>query len=273
MGGLYLEARLCGRRLRSLSGVVQMRIATVVRVVLAGMVGLAAPSVAGAQLIPDARMGPTGRHTVGGGGVYAQPLGEFGQNVRQGWGLDGHGTYGVDSRGIFGLRAELGYVQYASRSEPFSISTGFSYYNLESETKSGVLTLGAGPQLSAPAGSAVRPYVGGTVGFARFATETAINIPARYSNSGSKETLDQQTVSSDFILSLAAVGGIAFEVGFLGRGVMVDLGARWHRNGEATYVSSEGVVYNSGSARPTVTATQSQADFIVYRLGILVPLR
>jgi hypothetical protein len=204
--------------------------------------------------------------------VYAQPLGEFGQNVRQGWGLDGHGTYGVDSRGILGLRAELGYLQYASKTEPFSVSNGFSYYNLESETKSGVLMLGVGPQLSAPAGSAVRPYVGGTVGFARFATETAINIPARYSNSGSKETLDQQTVSSDFILSLAAVGGIAFEVGFLGRGVMADLGARWHRNGQATYVSSEGVVYN-GSARPTVTATQSQADFIVYRLGILVPLK
>ena len=52
----------------------------------------------------------------------------------------------------------------------------------------------------------------------------------------------------------------------------MDLGARWHRNGQATYVSSEGVVYN-GSARPTVTATQSQADFIVYRLGILVPLK
>jgi hypothetical protein len=229
-------------------------------------------SVAQGQLLPDTPTGPIGRHTVGGGGVYAQPLGEFGQNVRQGWGLDGHGTYGVDSRGILGLRAELGYLQYASKTEPFSVSNGFSYYNLESETKSGVLMLGVGPQLSAPAGSAVRPYVGGTVGFARFATETAINIPARYSNSGSKETLDQQTVSSDFILSLAAVGGIAFEVGFLGRGVMADLGARWHRNGQATYVSSEGVVYN-GSARPTVTATQSQADFIVYRLGILVPLK
>ena len=228
--------------------------------------------VAQGQLVLDAPVGPTGRHTVGGGGVYAQPLGEFGQNVRQGWGLDGHGTYGVDSRGIFGVRAELGFLQYSSKTEPFSISNGFSYYNLESETKSGVLTLGIGPQLSAPAGSPVRPYIGGTVGFARFATETAINIPARYSNSGSKETLDQQTVSSDFILSLAAMGGVGFELGFLGRGVMMDVGARWHRNGEATYVSPEGVVYN-GSARPTVTATQSQADFIVYRLGILVPLK
>jgi hypothetical protein len=250
-----------------------MRITTVVRVVIAGMVVSVTPSVAAAQLVQAGPFVPTGRHTIGGGGVYAQPLGEFGQNVRQGWGLDGHGTYGVDSRGIFGLRAELGYLQYASKSEPFSISTGFAYYNLESETKSGVLTLGIGPQISAPAGSAVRPYVGGTVGFARFATETAINIPARYSNSGTKETLDQQTVSSDFILSLAAVGGIAFELGFLGRGVMADVGARWHHNGQATYVSSEGVVYNNTSAVPTVTATQSQADFIVYRLGILVPLK
>jgi hypothetical protein len=239
---------------------------------LAGVALVIGAHAAQAQLIPGEQIRPIGRHTVGGAGVYAQPLGEFGRNVRQGWGLDGHGTFGVDARGIFGLRGEIGYLQYASKTEPFLISAGRGLLELESETKSGVLMLGVGPQISAPAGSAVRPYVAGTVGFARFATETAINIPARNSSTGSKETLDQQTVSSDFILSLAATGGVAFELGFLGRGVMGDVGVRWHRNGQATYVSSAGVVYN-GTARPTVTATQSEADFIVYRVGLLVPIR
>ena len=96
-------------------------------------------------------------------------------------------------------------------------------------------------------------------------------MPARSSNTGQKETLDQQTVSSDFILSLAASGGLRFELPFLGRGVLGDLGVRWHRNGEAEYVSSQGVVYN-GSARPTITPTRSQADFLAYRLGIVIPL-
>ncbi|MEO8562260.1 MAG: hypothetical protein ABI601_09310 [bacterium] len=211
------------------------------------------------------------RITVGAAGIYGQPIGEFSQNVRHAFGLDGFGTLGVDAQGIFSLRGELGYQQYASKSEPFLVSSGFGVVELESETKSGVLTMGIGSQLSAPAGP-IRPYVAGTVGFARFATETSINIPADRSSTGNKETLDQQTVSSDFILSLAATAGIAFEIPAFGRGLQIDLGARYHRNGQAKYVSSEGVVYN-GTGRPTVTATQSEADFVVYRIGIAVPLR
>jgi hypothetical protein len=212
-----------------------------------------------------------GRFTVGGAGIYGQPVGEFSQNVRRAFGLDGFGTLGIDPQGILSLRAEVGYQQYASKSEPFLVSTGFGLVELESETKSGVLTMGIGPQLSAPAGP-VRPYVAGTVGFARFATNTSISIPADRSQSGSKETLDDQTISSDFILSLAASAGIAFQVPAFGRGVQIDLGARYHRNGNAKYVTSEGVVYN-GTGSPIVTATESEADFVVYRIGIAVPIR
>jgi hypothetical protein len=212
-----------------------------------------------------------GRITVGAAGIYGQPIGEFSQNVRRAFGADGFGTLGLDSQGILSLRGEIGYQQYASKSEPFLVSTGFGLVELESETKSGVLTMGIGPQLSAPPGP-VRPYVAGTVGFARFATNTSINIAADRSQSGTKETLDEQTVSSDFILSLAASAGIAFQVPAFGRGVQIDVGARYHRNGNAKYVPSEGVVYN-GTGTPIVTPTESEADFVVYRIGIVVPIR
>ena len=228
--------------------------------ILATLVLLLSPLVAGAQ----------SRYTVGGAGLYGQPLGQFGDNVQRGFGLDGFGTIGFDSQGIFSLKGELGYIRYARKTEPFFASDGFSTFELESETTSGVLMLGVGPQLTVPTGP-LRPYIGGSVGFARFATNTSINVPARSSNTGQKETLDQHTVSSDFILSLAASGGLRFELPFLGRGVLGDLGVRWHRNGEAEYVSSQGVVYN-GSARPTITPTRSQADFLAYRLGIVIPL-
>jgi hypothetical protein len=210
------------------------------------------------------------RFTVGIAGVYGQPLGQFGDNVRRGFGGDGFGTLGIDPRGIFSLRGELGYIRYNRKSESFLANTGFGYAELESETTSGVLTMGAGPQLMLPEGP-IRPYIGGTVGFARFATNTSINIPAELSNTGQKVSLYDQTVSSDFILSLAAVGGIAFQLNFLGRGILGDLGVRWHRNGEAEYVSSEGVFY-SGTGQPSITATRSEADFLVYRLGIVIPI-
>lgn len=214
--------------------------------------------------------GPT-RHTASIAGMYGKPLGEFGQNVKQGFGLDGAATFGLDQRGIFGLRGEVGYMQYSTKTEPFFVSSGFGGYELESETKSGVLTFGVGPQLMAPSG-AIRPYVAATVGFARFATSTSINVPAEYSNTGEKETLDSRTISSDFILSFAGTGGIAFEMPAFGRGVLVDLGARYHRNGQAEYVSPEGVQYN-GTGNPTVTPTESEANFVVYRIGVVIPIR
>jgi hypothetical protein len=210
------------------------------------------------------------RYTVGVSGLYGQPLGQFGDNVRRGFGFEGMGTVGLDSRGIFSLKAELGWIRLARKSEPFITDNGFDFVELESETTSGVLILGAGPQLAVPFGP-LRPYAGGTIGFARFATNTSINLPANESSTGQKETLYEETVSSDFILSLTASGGVRFELPFMGRGILADLGARWHRNGEAEYVSSEGVVYN-GSGRPTITPTRSEADFLVYRLGIVIPL-
>jgi hypothetical protein len=210
------------------------------------------------------------RYAIGIAGLYGQPLGPFADNVRRGFGLDGMGSIAFDQFGIFSLKAELGYVRLAKKSEPFIADDGFGFVELESETTSSVLTLGVGPQLTLPSG-AIRPYVGGTVGFARFATNTSINLPANQSNTGQKETLYDETVSSDFILSLTASGGIRFELPFMGRGILADVGARWHRDGEAEYVSSEGVVYD-GSGRPTITPTRSEADFIVYRLGVVIPL-
>ena len=212
------------------------------------------------------------RFTVGAAGIFGQPIAEFADNVNHAFGADAFGTAGIDTRGIFSLRADISYQQYLSKSEPFLVATGFGgSAELESETKSGVLTLGIGPQISAPPGP-VRPYIAGTVGFARFATNTSINIPADGSNTGEKEELDDQTISSDFILSLAATAGIAFEVAAFGRGVQIDVGARYHHNGMAKYVSSDGVVYN-GSGTPTVTATESNANFVVYRLGVVIPIR
>ncbi len=239
---------------------------------VSALVSALIPAIAGAQLIPVAVTKPA-RHSVALAAILAQPLGEFGQNVKRGFGLDGAATYGVDARGILGLRAQLGYVQYNSKTQPFLLNTGFGIAELESQTKSGVLMLGVGPQIMAPEG-AIRPYVGGTVGFTRFATETSINVPSRISNTGSTQTLDSQTISSDFLLSLSGSAGLAFALPFFGSsGALADVGVRYHHNGLARYVSSEGVVYSSGSVRPTVTATESEADFIVYRLGVIIPIR
>jgi len=242
------------------------------RSILVPLLLLAAYPAAHAQLVRAGNPAAPARHSAGIAFNFAQPLGDFGQNVRNGFGIDGMGTLGLDSRGIFSLRAQLGWLQYSRKTETFWVNSGFGAFELESETKSGVLTLGIGPQLMSPEGM-VRPYVAGTVGLARFSTTTAINVPASQSNSGSTEQLDQQTISSDNLLSLTGAAGVAFHLSIFGNsGVLADLGVRYVHNGLARYVSSDGVQY-SGTGEPTVTPTTSEADFLTYRLGVVIPIR
>ena len=66
--------------------------------------------------------------------------------------------------------------------------------------------------------------------------------------------------------------GIAFHLGFLGNSAMGDLGVRYHHNGLARYVSSDGVQYN-GTGDATVTPTTSDANFLTYRIGVVIPIR
>jgi len=226
-----------------------------------------------AQLIsPIAPAGTSARHSAGIAFIVGQPLGDFSKNVSNGFGLDGMGTLGLDSRGIFSIRAQLGWLQYSRKTETFFVPGAFGLLELESETKSGVLTVGVGPQLMAPSGNA-RPYVAGTIGLARFSTTTAINVPADQSNTGTTEQLADETISSDNLLSLTGAAGVAFKLSIFGNsGVMADLGVRYVHNGLAKYVSSDGVQYN-GTGSPTITPTTSEADFITYRLGVVIPIR
>ena len=225
-----------------------------------------------AQLIPAAASAvpAPARHSVGIAFDVGQPLGEFARNVGTAYGLDGFGALGLDSRGIFSLRAQLGWVQYSRKDETFWVQSDFGPFELESETKSGVFTLGAGPQIMAPTGNA-RPYIAGTIGLSRFSTSTAINIPSSQSNSGTTEEIASETISSDNLLSLTGAAGIAFHLSLFGNSALADLGVRYVHNGLARYVSSDGVQYN-GTGDPTITPTESEANFLTYRIGVVIPI-
>lgn len=212
------------------------------------------------------------RHSAGLAGVYGQPLGPFRQNVDRGLGLNGAATFGIDSRGILGLRGELGYLRYDSNTEDFAVATGYGGYVLvQSQTTSGILTMGVGPQLTLPLGP-LRPYVAALIGFSNFATRTSLSVPANSSETGMQEDLGSRTHSSDFVLSRGGAAGLVAPIpGFGNSGFLLDLSVRYHQNGEARYVK-KGDVRSNGTAVPTVSATQSEANFIAYRLGVVIPL-
>src|SRR4051794_40959084 len=104
------------------------------RYLVVALLSLAALPEAHAQLIPAAGnpANAPARYSVGIAVDVGQPLGQFAQNVGTAFGLDGFGTLGLDSRGIFSLRAQLGWVQYSSKDETFWVQNGFGLFKLES---------------------------------------------------------------------------------------------------------------------------------------------
>src|SRR5439155_2403072 len=58
----------------------------------------------------------------------------------------------------------------------------------------------------------------------------------------------------------------------MGGGLALDLGVRTHHNGQATYVTSDGITHNSDGSF-TVRPIRSEADLVVLHLGFSAALR
>ena len=137
--------------------------------------------------------------------------------MSNGFGLDGMGTIGLDSRGIFSLRAQLGWIQYSRKTETFFVQSGLRPRSSSSRRRRAACS----PSASGRSSWRLR---GRSVRTSRGRSASRASPPRRRStsprdsrNSGTKETLDQQTVSSDYILSLAGAAGIAFQLSIFGR--------------------------------------------------------
>lgn len=201
--------------------------------------------------------------------VASQPLGEFRQNAKWGFGGDGAVTFAVDRRGILSLRGEVSTVGYSAGRSEFVASTGFGQVLLEQKATNRISTLSIGPQLAVPAGS-VRPYVAGTVGLTHFSTATTITVPREQTSTGQPYTLDERPNFSHTGRTFGGLGGILVPLTALGLdfgSAMLDVGVRYQRNAQARFVRPGDVRLN-GTAAPSITASEGEANVLSYRLGV-----
>jgi hypothetical protein len=202
--------------------------------------------------------------------VASQPLGDFRQNAKWGFGGDGAVTLAVDRRGILALRGEGSIVAYSAGRREFAAAVGFgAQVVLEEEARNRISTWSIGPQLTVPAGP-VRPYAAGTVGLAHFSTATTIRVPEYETSTGRAETLDARTNFSHTGKTVGGVGGVLVPLAVLGLDLgsaMLDVGVRYQRNPRARFVRPGDVRLNATTS-PDITTSEGEANVLSYRVGV-----
>jgi len=195
--------------------------------------------------------------------AVSQPLGAFDDFISEGYGVSGGVVWNLDRDRVFGIRLEGGFLQYDSESRRACVSSTIGCrVVVRVNTDNDIVFGGIGPQITVPAGP-IRPYLNATAGFSYFYTHSSVRGRTGY------DDLFDTTNHDDGVFALTGGGGILIPLSMRRTQVLLDLGARYHRNGEATYLR-RGSITDNPDGSIVVTPIRSEANFITYRIGVSV---
>lgn len=194
---------------------------------------------------------------------YAQPEGELGDFVDQGFGLSGWVGVGLDhdSRVLIGL--EAGYVNYGTRTRSIAVTPSLPWAYVDVTTTNNIVTAGI-PLRIELTNSRLRPYAMGSVGGAYFFTQSSVN-------SGSDDDVDTQTMYSDLTFNWTAGAGLVYQIQRGETPVYLDFGFRHVDNGEVKYLTDRSI--QEYGSTTVITPVRSQANFSMFQFGVAVGLR
>lgn len=189
-----------------------------------------------------------------------QATGEFSNYVEISGGIAGSFLYTPIPDGAFGLRVGAMYLIYGSTTNRYPLVPGIT---VDVTTNNQIAGLTVGPQLTFGRG-ALRWYARGGIGFSYFSTTSSVR------GSGGTEPFASSTNYDDFTFASEGGSGLLVALG-RGRKVALDVGARFLNNGRVTYVTKNGVSVSGNTL--VVDPIDSEANLIVYHLGVLIGLR
>jgi len=232
--------------------------------VLRAIVALAAAGIPAAL---TAQAGPVRRsessHPRGYGDInfaVSQPLGDFDDFIGEGFGVTGGFVWNLDRARVFGIRVEGGFVEYGN--ETIGVCLVSCRVPIDIKTSNDIVFGGIGPQITVPSGP-LRPYLNATAGVSYFYTHSSVSGDDDYD-----EVFDT-TNHDDLVFALTGGGGFLIPLSMGRTPILLDLGATFHRNGEATYLRKGSIRdFPDGSIR--ITPIRSDANFITYRFGISI---
>lgn len=207
----------------------------------------------------DVERGP--RAYVGLNLAVADPVGDFGRMVDQGFGLELEGRFPVVADGVLSIRLDGGFIIYGHESKAVCFPAPIGCrVGAELNTSNNIAFVGVGPELAVP--GPVSPYIHAGVGLSYFATESSLD------GLDDSESYFRTRNYSDLVTALRAGGGLRFRVGGTSHGpVLVDLGATYHRNGVAEYLR-EGDIVDHPDGSITLFPNRTEANLVVFRAGV-----
>src|SRR5688572_4146710 len=192
--------------------------------------------------------------------AVSQPIGDFNDFVGAGYGITGGFVWNLDRDRVFGIRAQGGFLQYGNeRTDACLISCRIG---VDINTSNDIVFAGVGPQITVPAGW-LRPYMNATAGFGYFFTHSSISGDNDYDNNYDTTNHD------DAVFAVTGGGGFLIPLSMRRTPVLLDFGATFHRNGEATYLRKGSIVENPDGSI-SINPIRSEANFITYRLGVSI---
>ncbi len=196
---------------------------------------------------------------LGGSLHYGSPQGEFASNINAAFGVNGFVGWQLGSS-PFVVRADLGYDLYGSRTRTVPLGSGpLGLIRVNVNTTNNIITGGIGLQAGVP-GRGVSPYAGASIGFASFVTGSSVSG----SDHGSGESFASSTNYSDGTFAKTLYGGFYIPVG--SNGGAIDLGLRYHFNGEARYLTARDISFNQNND-PVLSPRFSRADLLTIQVG------
>lgn len=217
---------------------------------------VASSSKLDAQIVFNSMSVPS-RFSFGGDVVISQPKGEFANNVPNGYGFDLTGMFKVDPRGFFNLRADIGGVQYGRETQRVNFpNTGRVSLDLETDNR---IWLGSiGTQLQVPDGP-FRPYANAAIAATYLFTQSSI--------SGTDNSDDAVSTTNYDDWSHAWVFGGGVMIPFGKSMGALNLGARYHYGGQATYLR-KGDITDNPDGTITLNPRTSKTDLVLWQVGV-----
>lgn len=207
------------------------------------------------------REGAQPRFVVFGDAIVSKPKGEFADYVGQGYGFNGGAMVRLDPAGMFGVRAEVGGLQYGR--ERKRVAFDFSgRLSADVVTTNVIGWIGVGPQFTFPSGP-IRPYANAAFAVTNFRTTSAIE---------DRQTNEQFAVTenaSDWASAVVFGGGVYVPIGGRMSTAMLTLGGKYYYGGEATYLPEGGIIDNPDGSI-TLTPARTKTDFVIWQLGVSV---
>lgn len=199
--------------------------------------------------------------TAGAALIVAQPRGVFAETTRIGVGLSGNALFRLDPSSIVNLRAELSFLNYGNVNQrvPLSSTVG-NLIQVDLRTSNNIASFVVGPQLLGPTG-AFMPYASALAGFSAFWTTSTVE------GSNEQQPFASTTNSSDFAWAYGGAAGAYMRVANGVRPIRLDVGVRYLRHDDVTYLTAD-EVRASQRDRRLPQPIKSRVDFLSYLVGV-----